>query len=305
MRQCHRGRIAGMPETFEDYIDRLLALTGNNDPLEVLSQTAPRMGALIAARSDAELRWTPSPDRWSVAQIVTHLADCEIVSGYRVRLILSASGTTLQPFDQNGWARALKYETSDAFASLTLFTALRESLLTLFGGLTPEQLDRFGMHPERGKETVRHLMRLYAGHDINHLQQIERLLEAQDRDGRAPRAFAPAAVKPAVSLEALQQIDVRVGTIRSVGKVAETDRLAVLSVDFGDRQRTIVAGIRAERSSPMALVGRQALFVVNLPPKTIRGQLSEGMLFDIGYEDGVRPSLATPERPVPDGARAG
>jgi tRNA-binding protein len=305
MRHYGRGTIADMSETFEEYIDRLVALVGNHDPLDVLSQTAPRIGALIAARSDAALRWTPSADRWSVAQIVTHLADCEVVSGYRIRLILSASGTTLQPFDQNEWARALNYEKSDAFASLALFTALRESLLTLVGGLTPEQLDRFGMHPERGKETVRHLMRLYAGHDINHLQQIERLLEAQDLDGRAPRAFAAIAVKPTVSLDMLQQIDVRVGTIRSVGKVAETDRLAVLSVDFGDRQRTIVAGIRVERSSPMALVGRQALFVVNLPPKTIRGQLSEGMLFDIGYEDGMRPALARPEWPVPDGARAG
>jgi methionine--tRNA ligase beta chain len=294
-----------MAETFQEYIDRLLDLAGHRDPLEVLSQTGPRIGRLIAAQSDAVLRWTPSAERWSVAQIVTHLADCEIVAAYRIRLILSASGTTLQAFDQNGWAQALEYQNSDAFASLALFTPLRESLLTVFRGLTAEQFDRFGMHPERGKETVRHLMRLYAGHDINHLHQIERLLEAQDRERRAPRAFAPAAVKPTVSLETLQQIDVRIGTIRSVGKVAETDRLAVLSVDFGDRQRTIVAGIRAERSSPTALVGRQALFVVNLPPKTIRGQLSEVMLFDVGYEDGIRPSLAQPEWPVPDGARAG
>ena len=83
------------------------------------------------------------------------------------------------------------------------------------------------------------------------------------------------------------------------------DRLAVLTVDFGDRTRSIVAGIRTERPSLAALVGSQALFVVNLPPRTIRGQLSEGMLFDVGFADGLRPAFAQPEWPVPDGVRAG
>jgi tRNA-binding protein len=87
--------------------------------------------------------------------------------------------------------------------------------------------------------------------------------------------------------------------------VPGTERLAALTVDFGDRQRTIVAGIRTERTSPEALINQQALFVVNLPPKTIRGQVSEGMLFDVGYEDGLRPALVQPEWPIPNGARAG
>ena len=173
-----------MAETFEQYIDRMLALAGAVDPLERLSQTGPRIATLVAARTDGQLRWVPAPDRWSVAEIVAHLADCEIVAGYRVRMILSASGTPLQAFDQNAWARGLDYKSQDTFASLALFQALRRSLLTLLRSLDDEQLDRFGMHPERGKETVRHLMRLYAGHDVNHLQQIERLLEAQDRTGR-------------------------------------------------------------------------------------------------------------------------
>jgi tRNA-binding protein len=98
---------------------------------------------------------------------------------------------------------------------------------------------------------------------------------------------------------------VRVGTIRAAAPVAGADRLAVLTVDFGDRTRSIVAGIRTERPSLAAVVGVQALFVVNLPPKTIRGQLSEGMLFDVGFADGLRPAFARPEWPVPDGARAG
>jgi tRNA-binding protein len=98
---------------------------------------------------------------------------------------------------------------------------------------------------------------------------------------------------------------VRAGTIRSAVPVAGADRLALLTVRFDDRERTIVAGIRTERPSLDAIVGRQALFVVNLPPKTIRGQRSEGMLFDIGFADGLRPAFAVPEWPVPDGVRAG
>ncbi len=156
-----------------------------------------------------------------------------------------------------------------------------------------------------GKESVRYLMRLNSGHDLNHVAQIERLLAEQDRDRPPSRPFRPHAIKPVVPFETLQHLDVRVGTIRSVSDVAGTDRLAALVVDFADRQRTIVAGIRTERTSASALVGQQALFVVNLPPKTIRGQLSEGMLFDVGYEDGLRPALAQPEWPMPDGARAG
>src|SRR5690242_1881315 len=142
-----------MAETFEQYIDRMLALAGTGDPLEGLSQTGPRIATLVASRSDGELRWAPAPDRWSVSEIVAHLADCEIVAAYRVRMILSTPGTPLQPFDQNAWARGTDYKTQDTFASLALFQALRRSLLTIFRGLGDEQLDRFGMHPERGKET--------------------------------------------------------------------------------------------------------------------------------------------------------
>ena len=300
-----RERIVDVPETFQQYTDRMLAFAGTANPLEPLRATPARIGALIAARSDAELRWSPVPDRWSVAHIVAHLADAEIVGAYRVRMILSSPGTPIQAFDQNEWARALDYRSRDTFASLALFRAVRTSLLALVSDLNDEALDRFGVHAERGKESIRHLLRLYAGHDVNHLQQIERLLQEQDRQGQLPRARVPQPMKPLASTDALQQLDVRVGTIRSVVSVPGTERLAALLVDFADRQRTIVAGIRGERSSTSALIGQQALFVVNLPPKTIRGQVSEGMLFDIGYEDGLRPALAQPEWPVPDGARAG
>ena len=117
--------------------------------------------------------------------------------------------------------------------------------------------------------------------------------------------MTPAPIKPVVSLEVLNQIDIRVGTIISVTDVPNSDKLVQLRVGFGDHERRIVAGIKTERVNPQEIVGKQALFVVNLEPRKMRGVLSEGMLFDIGYADRVCPVLAVPENPVPNGARAG
>ena len=117
--------------------------------------------------------------------------------------------------------------------------------------------------------------------------------------------MTPAPIKPVISMDLLNQIDVRVGTILSVADVPNSDKLVQLRVSFGDHERTIVAGLKTERNNPREIEGRQALFVLNLEPRKMRGILSEGMLFDIGYADGVRPVLAVPESPVPDGTRAG
>jgi tRNA-binding protein len=117
--------------------------------------------------------------------------------------------------------------------------------------------------------------------------------------------FTPALVKPAVPAAALDAIDIRVGTIQAVDEVAGSRKLVRLSVSFGDHSRSILAGMKQERENLQDLVGRQALFVVNLEPKKMAGELSEGMLLDIGYADGLVPALAVPERPMPDGARAG
>ena len=115
----------------------------------------------------------------------------------------------------------------------------------------------------------------------------------------------PAPVKPSVTIGDLEKLDIRVGTIRQVFEVTGSDKLVQLVVTFGDHERSIVAGLKKERPDPKVLEGRQALFVVNLAPRKMAGVLSEGMLFDIGYADGVTPVLATPESPVPDGTRAG
>lgn len=117
--------------------------------------------------------------------------------------------------------------------------------------------------------------------------------------------MTPAEVKPPVTLADLQRLDIRVGTILRVEEIEGSRSLMRLIVDLGNHQRTILAGIKEERSDPSVLNGQQALFVVNLEPKKMMGELSEGMLFDIGYADGVRPALAVPERVVPNGARAG
>ena len=115
----------------------------------------------------------------------------------------------------------------------------------------------------------------------------------------------PAPVKPPVTIADVAKLDVRVGTIVAVEEVPGSDKLVRLRVDLGDHTRTILAGMKKERANPKEIEGKQALFVVNLEPKRMAGEISEGMVFDIGYEDGNTPVLAVPERPVPDGSRAG
>jgi methionine--tRNA ligase beta chain len=114
-----------------------------------------------------------------------------------------------------------------------------------------------------------------------------------------------APVKPTISVELLDQIDVRVGMIELVENVEGSDGLVKLTVDFGNHRRFVLVGMKKERQNPMEIVGKQALFVINIQPKKMMGQVSEAMLFDIGYSDGITPVLAVPEKPVPNGTRAG
>jgi len=118
-------------------------------------------------------------------------------------------------------------------------------------------------------------------------------------------AFKVAPIKPTISPDVLDKIDIRVGTIELVEDVEGSEKLVRLTVDFGDHKRSILVGMKQERENPKEIEGKQALFVVNLEPKRMMGQVSEGMLFDIGYADGIKPVLAVPENRVPSGARAG
>ncbi len=115
----------------------------------------------------------------------------------------------------------------------------------------------------------------------------------------------PAPIKELATIDDLAKLDIRVGTIEAVGDVEGSKKLVKLTVNFGDHHRTILAGMKQERDDPAEITGKQALFVVNLAPRKMAGVTSQGMLFDLGYEDGVTPALAMPEHLMPDGTRAG
>ena len=165
-----------MAETPQQYMQRILSNVDDCDPWEVLTSTASRLRQLVAGRQDHDLERRPSPGRWSAKQILAHLADAEVVLGWRLRSILATSGVTLQPFDQDRWAEVFNYDHVPVDESLDLFEASRRSNVRLFRMADPSLMENFGMHQERGRESVAHLVRLMAGHDVNHLRQVEGLL---------------------------------------------------------------------------------------------------------------------------------
>lgn len=137
------------------------------------------------------------------------------------------------------------------------------------------------------------------------MEACVKLKLCEKRKARIMEKIKEAPVKPTISFKEFQKIDIRVGTIESIDNIEQADKLVKLRVDFGDHHRQILAGIKTERVDPGEIIGRQALFVVNLEPRKMMGEISEGMLFDIGYADDITPVLAIPERPVPNGSRAG
>jgi DinB family protein len=167
-----------MKETPEQYIQRMLGNIQGHNSLKVQSTTAARLSRVMKRVSAARLRKRPAPDKWSVTEILAHLADSEIVVGWRMRSILGASGTPIQAFDQDAWVAAGHYAKRDPRKCLEQFRVAREANLALLKSLSPEQWKHFGMHAERGQETIEHITRMMAGHDINHLRQIEGILVA-------------------------------------------------------------------------------------------------------------------------------
>jgi len=165
-----------MSETPQQYIKRVTGYVAGQEPLKVQAQTAKKLERLIKGVSTAKLRKRPAPDKWSVSEILAHLADTEIVGGFRTRLILGSPGTPIAAFDQDAWVTSGHYDTRDPRKSLEQFRALRETNLALLKSLTPEQWKHYGMHSERGQESVEQITRMFAGHDLNHIQQIERIL---------------------------------------------------------------------------------------------------------------------------------
>lgn len=165
-----------MHETAEQYINRLIGYLDGQDPVKVQSRTVNRLAKLVQGVPRARLTRRPAPHKWSVAEILAHLADDELVGGFRMRLIVGAPGTPVQGFDQDRWAETGKYAKRDPKKSVELFRTIREANIAFYKSLTPAQRKLYGVHSERGKESVERLFTLFAGHDINHMKQIEAIL---------------------------------------------------------------------------------------------------------------------------------
>ncbi len=162
-----------MQETPQQYTQRILGHVDGQDAIKVQRATAGKLKKLIRGLNPKQLKWKPEPGKWSIAEILAHLADAEIVGSWRMRLTIGASGTTIQPFDQDVWASVFQYGKRDAKQSLEVFRILRENNLAMLKALPQASWQNYGMHQERGKETIAHLVRMFAGHDTNHLRQIE------------------------------------------------------------------------------------------------------------------------------------
>lgn len=165
-----------MKETPQQYIQRILGNLQGHDPLKIQSATAKKLDRLLKGVPALKLRKRPAPGKWSIAEIIAHLADAELVGGYRIRTILGAPGTPIQAFDQDAWAAALRYDKRDARKSLGDFRAYRSANIALLKSLKPDQWKHHGMHSERGQETIETITAMFAGHDINHIKQIEDIL---------------------------------------------------------------------------------------------------------------------------------
>jgi hypothetical protein len=164
-----------MSETAQQYIQRILGHVEGHDAIKVQRATAAKLKKLIHGLAPKELKWKPEPGKWSIAEIIAHLADVEIVASWRMRSVLGANGSAIQPFDQDAWASVFQYGKRDVKQSLEVFRVLRENNLAMLKALPRESWDNYGMHAERGKETIAHLARMFAGHDTNHILQVERI----------------------------------------------------------------------------------------------------------------------------------
>ncbi|HKF20349.1 MAG TPA: DinB family protein [Candidatus Angelobacter sp.] len=168
-----------MPETPQQYTQRILSYSDGKDPLRQQAATAKRLATLIKGKNKKQLTQRPAPGKWSVAEILAHLADAEIVLSWRLRQTLSSNGVAIQAFDQDVWANTFDYAHQDSRQSLEKYTVLREGNLDLLKRIPKPLWDNYGVHQERGNESVAHIVRMVAGHDLNHLGQVERILKGK------------------------------------------------------------------------------------------------------------------------------
>lgn len=168
-----------MRETADEYRQRMFSHLQGRDPLKLLAAAPGKFARLLKGVNAAKARKRPAPGKWSILEIVAHIADTELVGGYRIRAILGAPGTPITGFDQDAWVTALHYGKRNLVKALEQYRALREANLALCKTLTPDQWKQYGLHNERGAETVETIVRMFAGHDLNHFQQIERIVTAK------------------------------------------------------------------------------------------------------------------------------
>jgi hypothetical protein len=175
----YSNRSIDSPAEHAAYAGAILALLGDRDPLAVLRETPTALEQAIARLSDEQLRRPEAPGKWAIVQVLQHLADSDLVWAWRVRLILSHDRPTITGYDQDLWAERLHYGDADPRQALETFSVLRAANLRLLERATPDDMARIGVHSERGEESVGHLCRLYAGHDLLHLNQIARIRASQ------------------------------------------------------------------------------------------------------------------------------
>ena len=183
----------GCSETASEYQARIFSYVTDEDPLLLQAKAPDILASLVEGLSSEDLGRRPAPLKWSIREIVAHLADDELVAAYRIRLILSSPGTAIQAFDQDVWARTGRYSTADVQESLVLYRALRHQNLQLLHSLSSEEWDTFGVHAERGVESLRDIAMYFAGHDINHFRQIESILNVLNKEMQERAAAEQAA----------------------------------------------------------------------------------------------------------------
>jgi uncharacterized damage-inducible protein DinB len=159
-----------------NYVRALLDLLGSREPIEVLAELYPWLTSRVRGISDTALRRPEAPGKWSVTEVIQHLADSDLVAGFRTRMVLSEDRPPLQGYDQDRWATEFRYRDVDLAQALDQLRGLRAANLHLWKNLTPGQLERVGLHSERGPESAGHILRLMAAHDLVHRRQIDRIL---------------------------------------------------------------------------------------------------------------------------------
>jgi len=173
-----------MQETPEQYKQRILGYMEGKEPLAIQKETAKKLQRFIKPLSKKQLTTRPAPGKWSIAEILAHLADTELAASWRLRLILGSNGASVHAFDQDVWAETFNYARHDPKTSFETFRLLRQNNLDLLSSVPKNLWENYGMHQERGKETIAQIVRMFAGHDLNHLGQVEKIAKGTRKGNR-------------------------------------------------------------------------------------------------------------------------